>query len=151
MYNEQNCQNGKMNRGCGPKGRGFGGPFGRGPFGNHAHSMFGGGMRRVPVNIEDTDNSFILTLFAPALTKENLKVVTKDDLLTISYTPSEETVKSTNFSRKEYSNGTFERAFSLNGKVLAEQINAAYSDGILTVILPKNPDTTTPVKDITVS
>lgn len=147
MYNEHSCHTGKMHQGCGHRGGRFGHHFG-GRF-KQGYEMFNRGFRRVPVNIEETENSFIIHLFAPALVKENLKVVTKDDVLTISYKPAEEGAPE-KFSRREYSNGAFERAFALNGKVLNEQIAAAYADGILKVTLPKNPETNTPEKDILV-
>jgi HSP20 family protein len=129
------------------------GKFGRhfgGPFGHYKQAMFNHGFRKVPVNIEETETSFIIELFAPALVKENLKVVTKDDVLTISYQPKEEANSAKRYSRREYSNGSFERAFGLNGKVLSENISAHYTDGILKVTLPKNPETNTPEKDILV-
>jgi HSP20 family protein len=127
----------------------FGRHFG-GPFSHHKFGMFNQGFRKVPVNIEETETSFIIELFAPALLKENLKVVTKDDVLTISYQPKEEAESAKKYSRREYSNGNFERAFALNGKVLSENISARYADGILKVTLPKNPETNTPEKDILV-
>ena len=151
MYNENSCHTGKMNRSYGP---GFS-RFGRhhqGRFAHHADEMFGKGFRRVPANIEETDESYIIHLFAPALEKAFLKVVTKDDVLTVSYTPGEESADGAKkFSRREYSNGAFERAFALNGKVLPEDITAKYADGILTITLPKNPETTVPARDIAVN
>jgi HSP20 family protein len=148
MYKEYRSHNGKINRGCSQRGERFGGHHG----GRFAQEMLGRhfGFRRVPVNIEETENSFIIHLFAPALVKENLKVVTKDDVLTISYKPNESAETTEKFNRREYSNSAFERAFALNGKVLNEQISAAYTDGILKVTLPKNPETNTPEKDILV-
>ncbi|WP_316807566.1 Hsp20/alpha crystallin family protein [Pedobacter agri] len=147
MYNENRCHTGKE---CGPRG----GKFGRhhhGRFAHHAHEMLGKGFRRVPANIEETDENYIIHLFAPALEKEFLKVVTKDDVLSIAYTPNEERDATQKFSRREYSNGAFERAFALNGKVLTESISAKYADGILKVTLPKNPETNVPAKDIAVN
>jgi len=149
MYNEHRCHSGKMHGRFGPGAGRFSGHFG-GPFGQHKHSMFNQGFRKVPANIEETESSFIIELFAPALVKENLKVVTKNDILTISYQPKEDADSSKKYSRREYSNGTFERAFSLNRKVLVENISASYTDGILKVTLPKNPETNTPEKDILV-
>jgi HSP20 family protein len=149
MYNEHRCHSGKMHghfgAGAGKFSRHFGGPFGR-----HKHDMFDQGFRKVPANIEETESNFVIEIFAPALFKENLKVVTKDDVLTISYQPKEEADAGKKYSRREYSNGTFERAFNLNGKVLVENISARYADGILKVTLPKNPETNTPEKDILV-
>ncbi|MEH3113145.1 Hsp20/alpha crystallin family protein [Pedobacter terrae] len=149
MYNEHRCRQGKMH---GHFGRGtgkFSGHFG-GAFGRHKHAMFNEGFRKVPANIEETESNFIIELFAPALIKENLKVVTKDDILTISYQPKEDADSSKKYSRREYSNGNFERAFGLNGKVLVENILANYKNGILKITLPKNPETNTPEKDILV-
>ncbi|RZJ43843.1 MAG: Hsp20/alpha crystallin family protein [Chryseobacterium sp.] len=150
MYNENRCHTGKMNHNWGQKG----GRFGRhhhGRFAYHAHEMFGKGFRRVPANIEENDENYIIHLFAPALEKEFLKVTTKDDVLSISYTPNEEQEATQKFSRREYSNGAFERAFALNGKVLTENISAKYADGILKITLPKNPETNVPAKDIAVN
>lgn len=151
MYNENRCHTGKINHNCGLRG----GRFGRhnhGRFARHAHEMFGNGTRRVPANIEETDEDYVIYLFAPALEKQYLKVITKDDVLTISYTPTEELSESgRRYSRKEYSNGAFERAFALNEKALVEQITAKYADGILKITLPKNPETNVPAKDIAVN
>jgi len=149
MYKEHRCHSGRMHGRYGAGAGRFGGHFG-GPFGHHKFGMFNQGFRKVPVNIEETENSFIIELYAPALVKEHLKVVTKDDVLTISYQPEEETDSAKKYSRREYSNGTFERAFALNEKVLSENISAHYADGILMVTLPKNPETNTPEKDIQV-
>ncbi|MFC4211657.1 Hsp20/alpha crystallin family protein [Pedobacter lithocola] len=142
MYNKNRCHIGEMNRGCGPRGN---------RFAQHKKHLFEGMFRRVPANIEETDESFILHLFAPALNKDNLKVITKDDVLTISYAPKEDAETSAKFSRREYGNGAFERAFALNGKVLSENISASYADGILKITLPKNPETNIPAKDIAVN
>ncbi|WP_412466852.1 Hsp20/alpha crystallin family protein [Pedobacter sp. KLB.chiD] len=149
MYNKHRCHSGRMHdhfgRGAGKFSRHFGETFG-----HHKRAMFNQIFRKVPANIKETENNFIIELFAPALLKENLKVVTKDDVLTISYQPKEDADSSKKYSRREYSNGTFERAFSLNGKILVENISARYADGILEVTLPKNPETNIPEKSILV-
>lgn len=152
MYNEHRCHTGKMNSGCGPKGGRFRGHQHGGRFAQQAQEMFnrGFGFRRVPVNIEETQRSFVIHLFAPALVKENLKVATKDDVLTIAYKPDESAENTETFSRKEYRNEAFERTFALNGKVLNDEISATYTDGILKITLPKNPETNTPEKNIMV-
>lgn len=142
MYREHRCHSGEKNHGFGSRGR-----FGH-RFNSFGHERFG--FRNVPVNIEETDESFIVHLFAPALIKENLKVSTKDDRLTISYQGEERIEPKYKFNRKEFKNEGFERAFALNGKVLTEQISAAYTDGILKVTLPKNPETNIPEQNVLV-
>jgi len=115
---------------------------------------FGGGFRRVPVNIEETDSSFELSLFAPALIKEHISISVKDDVLTVAYNaPEQQEEKNAtgNYKRREYSNGSFERTFMLNGKVLTDNISAAYNDGILKISLPKNPETNKPAQTVSVS
>ena len=149
MYNEHKCHSGKTHSGWGRRGK-FGHHHGE-KFTRNFEGFFGQGFRRVPANIEETNEDFIIHLFAPALIKEYLKVSTKDDVLTIVYSPKEGEDGKENFTRREYSNGSFERAFSLNGKVLTEAISAGYADGILKITLPKNPETNIPAKDIAVN
>lgn len=92
MYKEHRCHSGERNHGFGSRGARF------------AQRFNGFAFRNVPVNIEETDNSFIIHLFAPALIKENLKVSTKDDRLTISYQGDERTEPKHKFNRKEFNN-----------------------------------------------
>ncbi len=146
---------------CGPRG----GCGGRGRFGGR-HAGFHGGppwarfrgmWPAVPVNIETTDSSFILTLFAAGLVKENISLGVQNDVLTVSYKgPSaaaagEAEAEAARFTRREFHNESFERTFQLNGKVLVEGISARYADGILTVTLPKNPATNQPAQAIAVA
>lgn len=149
MFNKQAFESGNKG-GCGPMGRGgFGGPRGRGKFGafwgRHA-----GGLHQAPVNIDQTDTEFVISLFAAALVKEKVNLAVKDDVLTISYTGPDESATSPTSTYQEYYNPSFERSFQLNDKVLTESISATYTDGVLKVILPKNPATNQPAKTITV-
>jgi HSP20 family protein len=108
--------------------------------------------RSVPVNIEEKSDSFELSLYAPSLVKENIKITTKDDVLTVSYAASaEEGRERENFTRREYQQDSFERSFVLNGKVDAEKISATYSEGVLKVTLPKNPATNKPAQDVQIT
>lgn len=100
MYNENRCHTGKMNNSCGTTHARFGRHH-NGRFAHHAHEMFGNGTRRVPANIEETDEKFTIYVFAPALEKEYLKVLTKDDVLTISYTPKKNRQKAKKNSVEE--------------------------------------------------
>lgn len=141
-------------------GRGrFGGPRDRNKFGNFwAGPTFGrhaGGSHQVPVNIDETDADYVISLFAAALTKENVKLTVKDDILTISYQGTDERANdeqgaSRSQSYQEYRNRSFERSFRLNDKVITESISASYADGVLKVVLPKNPATNKPAQTIAV-
>ncbi|GAB4017960.1 hypothetical protein GCM10028808_50990 [Spirosoma migulaei] len=141
-------------------GRGKFGPWGRGKFGGFwGGPMFGrhgGGFHQVPVNIEETDAEYTISLFAAALVKENVKLTVKDDVLTVSYqgndqSEANEQADTGKYTYQEYGNRSFERSFRLNDKVLTENITASYADGVLKVVLPKNPATNKPAQTITVA
>lgn len=102
-----------------------------------------------PVNIEETDSSYILFVYAPSLNKEQLSVATENDVLTIRYTPSEEK-DAARFTRQEYRGG-FERSFYLKGKIDINTIEASYREGVLKVVLPKTEAAKQPAKDVPVA
>ncbi|MBN8825600.1 MULTISPECIES: Hsp20/alpha crystallin family protein [unclassified Spirosoma] len=157
MYNKQAFEAGhKGNCGhWGGFGRGrFGGPWGRGKAGGFWGGRHGGWFQQVPVNIEETDTDYTISLFAPALVKEHIKLAIKNDVLTISYegTESPESAETqTKYTYQEYGHRSFERSFQLNNKVLTETISAVYTDGVLKVVLPKNPETNQPAQTISVA
>ncbi|MCY7357364.1 MAG: Hsp20/alpha crystallin family protein [Rudanella sp.] len=110
-----------------------------------------------PVNIEETDSAYVISLYAAGLDKSKVTLTVKDDVLRVAYpgTSQEGASEPTQggFTYQEYSvnQGGFERQFHLNNKVLVDSISAAYADGILKVTLPKNPATNMPTQTITVA
>ncbi|XZF14025.1 Hsp20/alpha crystallin family protein [Chitinophagaceae bacterium MMS25-I14] len=157
MYNQQSGNfKEKFRGGCGHMGgRGFQGGWGN-PWAHYMKRHFGmhRGNGSVPVNIEETDSSFILKLYAAGLRKEDFKIAVKDDMLTIAYGNEGDANKtsdeSRNYTHREFSGDYFERSFQLNGKVLTDGITANYADGVLTVTLPKDPETNKPAQNINV-
>lgn len=90
------------------------------------------------VNVKETDNAFQLELAAPGLKKEDLKVNVENNTLTIAYKHETKTDETTpKFTRHEFGFSAFERSFRLPKTVNADEIKATYTDGILTVELPK--------------
>ena len=133
--------------GYGPHaGRGYGPWAHRGGWGGRHGRSF----HSVPVNIEELDDRFELRLYAPSLKKENFRITTKDDVLTVSYKGEEGESGTERFTRREYSYDSFERSFQLNGKVDVSKIAATYTEGVLTVILPKDPEANKPAQDVPV-
>lgn len=139
---------------CYNRSWGYGPHAGRG-YGPWAHRGAWGGRHgrwshSVPVNIEELDDRFELKLYAPSLVRENIKVTTKDDVLTISYKVEENASGNDRFTRREYGQDSFDRSFQLNGKVDVTKISAAYTEGVLTVLLPKDPEANKPAQDVPV-
>ena len=89
------------------------------------------------VNVRDTETAFQLELAAPGLKKEALKLTVDANTLTIAYQPGATDKTAETFTRHEFGVNAFERGFRLPKHVSVEQITAAYTDGILTVTLPK--------------
>lgn len=140
-------------------GRGrFGGPWSRGKFGGFWEQA--GGLAQPPVNIEETNTDYVISLFAAGLRKEQVTLTVKDDVLRIAYPGADadtqqeahsESTATGNVTYQEYKRGPFSRSFRLNDKVLVDRISASYADGILKVTLPKNPATNIPAQTITVA
>lgn len=106
-----------------------------------------------PVNIEETDAQYTISLYAAGLIKDKVTLTVKNDMLVVAYPGAAETTESntSGYTYQEHTQGAFERHFQLNNKVLAEGISASYADGILNVTLPKNPETNKPAQTITVA
>ena len=130
---EKPAQASRPSRGCGSHGcgpRAHGGRF-NGPLAEHF------GWHRYPVNIEETADAFVLNLYAAGLNKTGIQVSAQGDVLTIRYQAPAADDSARNFTRHEWPQRGFEREFAFNGKVQINAITAAYSDGVLTIRLPK--------------
>ncbi|MNU21948.1 Acid shock protein [compost metagenome] len=118
-------------------------------FGMKAPWMQGFG-QRTAANIAETESGFEISLFAAGLKKESFQIsVGAGDILTVAYKAPEQG-SGNSFIYEEYQPASFERAFQLNGKVLTDQISASYTDGVLKITLPKNPETNKPAQEIQV-
>jgi HSP20 family protein len=98
--------------------------------------------RTVPaVNIKETDGVFAVALVAPGLKKEDFKIEVENGLLTISHEAKNEQVQEDGkYTRREFTQASFKRAFTLPDTVNEEAISANYEDGILTLSLPKKDE-----------
>jgi HSP20 family protein len=88
------------------------------------------------VNLRETDKKIEIELAAPGLKKEDFKIELDNKMLTIS-SEKEETRKSENYYRKEFSYQSFSRSFNLPDYSDENHINANYKDGILHVDIAK--------------
>jgi HSP20 family protein len=93
-------------------------------------------MQLSPVNITDAGDAYIVNLYAPRLSKEQFSITTQQDILSVKYNESSQSDKS-HYTRKEYRPGEIDRSFDLKGKVETDAISATYTDGVLSIRLPK--------------
>ncbi len=93
------------------------------------------------VDISETENGFELLAELPGVTKDDVHISVKDDLLTIKGEKRQEkTDDSKDYRRIERHYGSFERKFTLPPKVEADNIKAEFKDGVLTLSIPKPED-----------
>ena len=92
------------------------------------------------VNIQEMDQAFLVELVAPGLKKEDLQVEVEKDLLLIASEAEGKTEETGRYTRKEYNFASFRRTFSIPESVDSKKIDALYSEGVLTVTLPKRKE-----------
>lgn len=105
----------------------------------------------VPVNVKETDKSYLMEVVAPGFKKADFKINLDQDLLTISAEKKDE-VKEENDKhiRKEYNYRSFKRSFTLDEKIDATNIEASYINGVLTLNLPKKTEVKAAATEITI-
>ena len=119
-----------------------------------SYGFRGNDVRSVPaVNIAEHANDFSIELAAPGFNKGDFKVAVENGVLTISAEKKEEKAdENKRYTRKEFSYSTFKRTFSLPDHVEGDKISAAYTDGMLTITLPKKEEAKQkPAKEIAIS
>lgn len=88
-------------------------------------------------NVEQHDKGYHLEVAAPGFDKGDFDVHVEKDVLRITgKKETKDEVKEKNYTRKEFSFGSFERSFTLPENIDGEQIAASYSNGILHIELP---------------
>ena len=92
------------------------------------------------VNISENEKEYNLELIVPGFKKEDIKIKTDHDLLTISAESKSESKGDgeKNYTRREYTYSAFTRTFRLPEYVNLNAIEAHYVDGVLQVKIPKN-------------
>jgi HSP20 family protein len=153
VMNNHQSMNDRQDHGMGYKTRGCGSRFSKMFAAAQAGSFNGKGLwgNRKAANIEENETAFKISLYAAGLVKSNFTISVSNDVLTIAYQAVvTDATDKTHYAYQEYEPGDFERSFQLNGKVLTDQLSAAYTDGVLIVTLPKNPDTNKPAQQVEV-
>lgn len=94
------------------------------------------------VNIRETKDDFKIEVAAPGMEKKDFDINLENDTLTISSEKEKEEKKEDeNYSRREFSYQSFQRAFTLPEHLVdGEKIAARYEDGILKITLPKKEE-----------
>lgn len=117
-------------RGLGPF-RGFSGGLGR--------LLDERGVRLTPaVDITEDDSGYFVTVEVPGATKDDITVEAHEGVLTIRGEKRNEREERKEHSRwVERAYGSFSRSFTLPPNAETERVKASFTDGVLTVEIPK--------------
>jgi len=101
------------------------------------------------VDIYETDDEVVIRTAPLDGRLENVDVTMEEDLLVIrGETKSEDELPSESYIQRERRFGKFSRALRIPVSVKAEEAQARYKNGILTVTLPKTEDTHPEITDV---
>ncbi len=109
--------------------------------GNGARGGNGGSLMRAPdTDVIETEREIRVVTEMPGLKREHIEVDVENNVLTIRGEKREERREGEpgRFHLAERRYGTFTRSFVLPCDVDAEQIQAGFEDGVLTVAIPKS-------------
>ncbi|NHZ85349.1 MAG: Hsp20 family protein, partial [Planctomycetia bacterium] len=89
------------------------------------------------IDITEDNDAFVVTADLPGLTKKDISINIKENMLTISGERKiEKKDENKNYRRTERLYGSFKRSFQLTDQVIADKITASFKDGVLTVTVP---------------
>lgn len=90
------------------------------------------------VDVSEKDDAFVMKAELPGVSKEDVKITLKENILTIHGEKKREKEENDkNYFRTERVYGSFQRTFTLPSSVRAEKIEAHFNDGVLTIEIPK--------------
>ena len=93
------------------------------------------------VDIQETDNEYVVKADLPEVKKEDVKVEFEDGVLTVEgERKQEKEEKGKKFHKVERAYGKFVRRFALPTEVDATKVSAEFKEGVLNVHLPKSPN-----------
>ena len=104
------------------------------------------GFRNPAADVREGEKSYLIDVELPGLSEKDLKLELKDGILSLSTAKSEESEESEEkglgkFLRRERREFAFARSFLLPEDADGERIEAKLKDGLLSVEIPKKPET----------
>ena len=90
------------------------------------------------VDVRESDEAFVFTAELAGLDKKDVDITVEDGILTLSGERQfNDQEQEKNYRRIERAYGAFSRSFKLPSAVDAERIEASFTNGLLTVSVPK--------------
>lgn len=94
-----------------------------------------------PIDIQETDDAYIVEVDVPGMKKEDVQIEVNDDVLTIKgERKNGHEEKREDYHRIERQYGSFRRTVTVPGGFQYDAVSAKFEDGVLRVTLPKRED-----------
>ena len=94
-----------------------------------------------PADLRETDTAYLIEAELPGVTKDDVELTYDDGVLTFSGERKFEAEDESNdYRRIERRYGSFSRSFRLPREVKADEVTAAFENGLLTITVPKGED-----------
>jgi HSP20 family protein len=90
-----------------------------------------------PANISEDKEAFFIELAIPGFEKEDFEITFEKQLLTISLDKEAEEQEEKKLRMREFQFTPFKRSFRIGKQINVEGIAASYTNGMLTLTLPK--------------
>jgi len=104
------------------------------------------------VDIAETDDNFLITAELPGIDEKNVDITLDDGTLTIKGEKKVSTEeKQGELYSRERSYGIFQRSFEIPDIIDENKIDASFSNGVLTVKIPKTPEAKKEIKKILIN
>ncbi len=94
-------------------------------------------------NVYETDKEFVIEAAAPGFEKKDFEIEFKDNVLNISGEKKQKEEKESEEKKYYYRGfcfGSFKKSYSLPENVNVEKISAAYENGVLRLVIPKEKE-----------
>lgn len=91
---------------------------------------------RLPIDAYATEDAFVLNAYVPGVSPEDVEITFEGEELTIRGNFSAH-AEGVTFLKRELYHGGFERRVTFNVPINADAIEATYSNGVLTLRVPK--------------
>jgi len=93
--------------------------------------------RGTGANLFETSEGFILQVPMPGVKAEDVEITAQQDTLALKWETKVQVPEGAAALWQGFQNGQYQQAFSLPAPINADRAEASYTDGILTLSLPK--------------
>jgi len=92
-----------------------------------------------PVDIREFDDRFEIVADIPGISADRLDITLEDGVLTLAGERGADVTDGSETHRAERASGRFQRQFRLPDTTAADGLSATYTNGVVTIAIPKRP------------